>query len=150
MKRHPSLHPLSHDHHHGLVLGRRLQKSTPDDSAETRLDLARQVLQMWQTELQRHFRDEEEHLLPALARKGDEHWPLILDTLQQHVDLRRRVDDVLRELEAGLAPDAAALAALGLTLQQHIRYEEDTVFPALEAALGELELARLAPRLRRE
>jgi iron-sulfur cluster repair protein YtfE (RIC family) len=147
MKRHPSLHPLSHDHHHGLVLSRRLQKASPDDAPEVRRNLARQVQEMWLTELHGHFRDEEDILMPALARQGDQHWPAILDTLRQHVDLRRRIDDLERALEAEVAPDAAALDALGRALQQHIRFEEDVVFPALEAALDEQELARLAPRL---
>ncbi|MDQ2807598.1 MAG: hemerythrin domain-containing protein [Chloroflexota bacterium] len=144
MKRHPSLQSLSHDHHHGLVQARRLREAA---AAEADLAVvAADFLAVWTADIQPHFRAEEETLFPAFARYGDAHLPPVVRTLLEHVEIRRQVDDLARELAAGtLTP--ATLEGIGTQLQAHIRYEEAVVFPLIEAALPEAALADLATRL---
>ena len=52
----------------------------------------------------RHFRAEEELLLPALGRHGEVDQPEIVRVLTEHVDLRRRA----QELEASTASSVIA------------------------------------------
>ncbi|MGQ9487635.1 MAG: hypothetical protein ACUVTY_08000 [Armatimonadota bacterium] len=65
MNRHPSLHPLSHDHHHGLVQAHRLARSA-GASHEVMRQQVEAFLQFARQSLTVHFRDEEQKLLPAL------------------------------------------------------------------------------------
>jgi hypothetical protein len=67
MTRHPALVPLSRDHHHALVIARRLRTAEEHDAA----DAARAFLEHWGDEEKLHFRLEEEVLLPAYAAHGD-------------------------------------------------------------------------------
>src|SRR5215211_7699227 len=66
MKRHPSLSPFSDDHHQGLVNARRLRRSASGEGGSS-ADSARDFLEFWQRDTSRHFRKEEEVLLPVLA-----------------------------------------------------------------------------------
>jgi hemerythrin-like domain-containing protein len=88
----------------------------------------------------RHFRIEEELLLPAYARHAEFDEPAIVRALTEHVDLRRRGQD----LEAVADPDPAALRELGERLERHIRFEERMLFPMIEEALPPDALDRLA------
>lgn len=148
MKRHPSLHPLSEHHHHALVQAlqiRRLQGQAP--TAWRRA--AKLFLQFWRRAGQKHFREEEEILLPAYAR----HVPLTLDLpvvrmLAEHAAIRAAVADLEAALAAGQAVETH-LTALGQLLHDHVRLEENEVFPRIEAALGPNGLGALGGRLSR-
>ena len=69
MKRHPSLRQLSDDHHQGLVNARRLRRAASGKGSSS-AGTARDFLGFWQRDTSRHFRKEEEILLPVLARHG--------------------------------------------------------------------------------
>lgn len=139
MKRHPALVPLSRDHHHALVIARRLRRATDEDAA----DAARAFLAHWEEEEQTHFRSEEEILLPAYAARGDINHPAVARSLLDHVLIRRDA----RLLEH--APPLAALHELGARLAAHVELEEHDLFPLIERTLSESELAALGERLRR-
>ena len=85
MKRHPALAPLSRDHHHALVIARRLRRAGPEQAA----DAAAAFLEHWEAEERLHFRLEEEVLLPAYAAYGDLDHPAVVRTLLDHVLIRR-------------------------------------------------------------
>lgn len=75
---------------------------------------ARRVfLDFFEREGARHFRAEEELLLPAYARHAGFERPEIQRVLIEHVDLRRRGQD----LEAGADPDLSSLHELGERLE---------------------------------
>lgn len=137
MKRHPALEQLSRDHHHALVVAQRLkraQASTADEAREAFLDY-------WTSEGRAHFREEEEILLPTLARFTDPDQPVVTRVLLDHVRIRR--------LAAELADDSplAQLHTLGAELQQHVRREERDLFGVIEETIPEIELLELAARL---
>lgn len=140
MKRHPALRDLSSDHHQGLVHARRLVKA-----AETGVGLeptARDFLDFWREHTTRHFREEEEVLLPAYARHADPSDPAVVRVLVDHVHIRRLAADLDRLLGAGDSP-AGTMRQVGEMLRAHIRHEEDVLFPMIEQALPEHELAAL-------
>jgi iron-sulfur cluster repair protein YtfE (RIC family) len=142
MKRSAELRTLSVDHHHGLVAARRLRQAasglTPLDGAVTRF------LEAWHVEIEPHFRAEEEILLPAFSQAVPVDDPRIVQTLKEHVALRRAVHD----LERTEGEDREILArSIGMALEDHIRFEERVLFPAIEEALEGPPLAELAREL---
>jgi hypothetical protein len=66
VKRHPALGPLSCDHHHALVIARRLGHADEGDATEA----ARAFLAHWDDEEKLHFQIEEEVLLPRTRPTG--------------------------------------------------------------------------------
>jgi hypothetical protein len=72
------------------------------------------------------------------ARRAAPDDPAVVQALVEHVDLRRRAQD----LAAGGAP-LEALHELGRRLAAHIRHEENVLFPLVEATLAPAELAAL-------
>ena len=96
-------------------------------------------LDFWAAEGRGHFRLEEEILLPAYARHGEADHPAVVRVLVEHVDLRRRGQD----LEVANEPVPEFLHDLGERLERHIRHEERVLFPLIEAALPEAELAQV-------
>ena len=142
MKRSRELRELSVQHHHGLVAARNLRLA-----AEGKLPLAEAVsdfLSTWEREIQPHFRAEEEILLPAFARIVPEDDLRITRLLTEHVALRRAVRSLKRAEPEQLGPLAAEI---GRALDDHIRFEERILFPAVEAALAGTLLADLGEEL---
>jgi hypothetical protein len=64
--------------------------------------------------------------------------------LTEHVDLRRRAQDVIAGDER-----LEALHELGARLQEHIRHEENVLFALVEAALADDELVALGAAITR-
>lgn len=140
MKRHPALRQLSSDHHSGLVLARRVGRLAEDSDLGA---ATQELLAVWREEIGPHFIAEEEWLLPLFARYSAPDHPLIMETLRQHVLMRALLDEVEEELTA---PALTVLHALAAALREHIRFEENDLFPAIEAALPEAQLQRLLGR----
>lgn len=137
MKRHPALEQLSRDHHHALVVAQQLKRADPTNAEQARM----QFLDYWRVDGQAHFREEEEILLPALARFTDPYQPMVARVLIDHVRIRRLEWDVRQ------GADLNALHILGGELEGHVRREERELFPFIERTIPEPELAVLAELL---
>lgn len=146
MKRHRSLHPLSEHHHHVLVQAltiRRAQEAPAARRPDALRRAARTLLRFWQRAGRKHFREEEEILLPAYARHVPlDQDPAVVRLLADHAAIRAAYTD-LAEALAAREPVEEKLVALGRRLHDHVRLEEEQVFPRLEAALSEAELEAL-------
>lgn len=141
MKRSRALRTLSHQHHQGLFAALQLRRA----QRETAADAHRAFVDFFEREGALHFRIEEELLLPAYARHVECDDPAIVRVLTDHVDLRRRGQD----LEGGAEPGPEALRELGERLELHIRFEERVLFPMIEEALPPDEIERLAAAIER-
>ena len=152
MKRHPSLHALSEHHHHALVqalLIRRAASGKPRQRRAALCRVARDYLRFWHTTGRLHFREEEEVLLPALARHvALDTEPAVMRMLAQHAAIRGGIEQLAAKLAANRNVEPE-LTALGQLLHDHVRLEENQVFPRIEAVLTENELRRLGRRLTR-
>ena len=135
MKRSEALKALSHQHHQGLFAALHLKRARRETAAEARTIF----LDFFEREGARHFRAEEELLLPAFARHTEVDDPAIVRVLTDHVDLSRRALD----LEASADSGSATLRELGERLESHIRFEERVLFPMIEEALPVAQLERL-------
>jgi hypothetical protein len=136
MKRSETLAPLSREHHTGLVVALALRRAGADDAGAAR----ERFLAFFESEGRRHFRVEEEILLPAFARHGDARRPEVVRVLADHVEIRSRA----AALAADAAPQPDALHELGELLGEHIRHEERVLFPLVEETLPPRELEQLA------
>jgi hemerythrin-like domain-containing protein len=139
MKRDPVLAPLSHEHQHGLAVALQLRRA----AAETATEARAAFVSFWEEEGQRHFRAEEEVLLPAAARYVPPDHEAVVRVLVDHVELRRRAADLV----LAPAPALEDLRTLGDHLHQHIRHEERVLFPLIEDTLPQAALAELAAAL---
>lgn len=82
-------------------------------------------------------------LLPACARHGDPHHPLVARALCDHVAIRQRMDALARDAPS----EVAGLRELGAMLSDHVRLEERELFVVIEQTLPAAELAALAGAL---
>ena len=104
MKRSKALEALSHQHHQGLFAALHLKRAGRETAVE-----ARQIfLDFYEREGSRHFRAEEELLLPAFARHTNVDDPAIVRVLTEHVDLRRRGQDLERSVDPAARARRAA------------------------------------------
>ncbi len=122
MKRIPALVELSREHHGALKLARAAQAAAADSLPE-RQRLAARIRQLYASELDAHFRVEEQQLLPRLTQAGAD--ALVRRTQAEH--------DALRALVAALEQaDADLLARFGVLMQAHVRFEERELFEAFQ------------------
>jgi hemerythrin-like domain-containing protein len=145
-RRHPSLVPLSHDHHHGLALALRCRKQGLGQikpiGAEGLRQRAQEFLGLYATELDSHFRAEEEILFPQMRRRLPESRQLIDELVRDHQRIRRAVPQL--EAENGLGK---LIFELGDLLERHIRREERELFPLFEQHAGEVDAGKIGAEI---
>ncbi|HEU4341253.1 MAG TPA: hemerythrin domain-containing protein [Candidatus Binatia bacterium] len=146
--RHPSLVPLSHDHHHGLALALRCRKQAlgqikpmgtvglKERAHEARLFFANHLVD--------HFRAEEDVLFPTLGSLVAASAPIIDQLLQEHEQIRCLALQL--ETEPGLGK---RLFDFGDLLEGHIRKEERELFPLFEQHVGAKDAEIAAEQIRK-
>jgi hemerythrin-like domain-containing protein len=129
--RHPSLIPLSQDHHHGLALALRCRKQALGQikpmGAEGLRERTKEFLAFYATHLVPHFRAEEEVLFPLLRSAVAESEDMIDELVRDHGQIRQAIP----QLEGGTGL-AKLIFDLGDLLERHIRKEERELFPLFE------------------
>lgn len=143
MKRHESLHELSRHHHFALLESlaiRRAGEELPERRPDAMKKVAETFVRFWNEKGRLHFREEEEILLPAYAS----HVPLqddpdVIRMLAEHASIRAKIGQLASLLDSNQALEPA-LTELGRLLHDHIRLEENIIFPRIEATLSEEEL----------
>ena len=140
MIRHEAIAELSRDHHQALVQAMALKRATDENAAE----VAANFVRFFDEEAQHHFEIEEQVLLPLYAKfvglevSTDR---LVVQVLHEHLELRALVETL-----RATAPDVdpVLVRELGQRLDGHVRHEERKLFPQIQAALSEQQLAELA------
>ncbi|HVX32530.1 MAG TPA: hemerythrin domain-containing protein [Solirubrobacterales bacterium] len=138
MKRADALQPLSREHLVALITAKKLR------AAEDLRTATQDFLAFWDEEGRRHFRIEEEVLLPGWAAYGELDHRGVERMLKEHLMIRRQA----LLLSAGEI-SLAEVHALGDLLHDHVRFEERQLFVAAEAALDDDALRRLAAAIER-
>jgi hemerythrin-like domain-containing protein len=136
LKRHPALQPLSRDHYVGLVHAQRLIQSAEVD-APSRQTAVLGFLTAWSEEIAQHFADEERlfgGLIPNPADQQRLH--------DEHAIIRRFAEEAVSRVDTA-DPGAPWVRQVGQTLNDHIRWEERELFPAIEQAINAQQLAAL-------
>ena len=153
MKRHPSLHPLSQHHHFALIqaLGmRRVAEAPKEKRAAAAQRQAEKFVKFWHKTGHVHFREEEEVLLPAYARHTRLDQDVeVMRLFADHAEIRAAVQDFERRLADNISVEPEEVARVGKLLLDHVRLEENIVFPRIEKILGEKNLDSMGRGLTR-
>lgn len=143
MKRHESLHALSQHHHFALIEAlfiKRAREVPPAKRAASLRKVAEKFLRFYEKTGKVHFREEEEVLLPAYARHVRiEEDKDVKRMLAEHAAIRALIGEVAARL-LNEQPFEEQLESLGKMLHDHVRLEEDVIFPRIEKTLSESEL----------
>ena len=152
MKRHKSLHPLSEHHHHALVQALNIRRAEEAPVVERSAALEKAghtLLQHWKVAGRKHFREEEEILLPALSRHIElNEDSTVMRMLAQHAMIRAGMEQLEILLSSKQTVDTEVIA-IGKLLHDHVRLEEDELFPYIEAELTKDELLALSQKFTR-
>jgi hemerythrin-like domain-containing protein len=153
VKRHPSLHPLSQHHHFALIQALEMRRAAEAPAEKRQAAVERQAAKFvafWHKKGMVHFREEEEVLLPAYAR----HTRLdqdrgVMRLLADHAEIRAAVLDFEQRLAAKAPMEVEAMGRLAKLLHDHVRLEENEIFPRIEKVLGEKGLNSMGSGLTR-
>ena len=117
--------PLSHDHHHALILAQAIKKNAAKSGlgAKSIGEKVKATINAYNTELIPHFGHEEVLLFPMALGNDEELDKMIEDIIEEHDKIRIAVEF----LKAGNIEDN--LDAFGRLLEQHVRTEERMLFP---------------------
>ena len=144
IKRHNALAPLSRDHHHGLILAQLIKKGAPEykDLPKTTSEKVKYTINFYKSELEKHFKNEEEVLYPGVKNKSDEIDELFEEIISEH----KKIKQLVLQLESSENKDDI-LNELGVLLELHIRKEERVLFEKIQNLLSDEELKQLEIKL---
>lgn len=137
MRRHKSLHPLSHQHHNGLALCVLIERGLARDSSAAAVQrLAAKCADRFDLELVNHFELEEQELFPAILTELGPN-PQVEALIAEH----RAMEQQIAELRA--EPTIERLHAFGALLRAHIRREENELFESVQDRLSAATMQHL-------
>ncbi|MGP4071571.1 hemerythrin domain-containing protein [Piscibacillus sp. B03] len=147
MKRHEALNPLSHHHHHALVMALNMKRAGTEKSDHSYKQLIRDMINFWEKDGRDHFRDEEEILVPLyLQHVNDSEQDLVKEMLYQHAQIRGLIEELREKSDT----DYENMRLLGELLDEHVRLEERQLFPLMEKAIPEKYLYQANGRFHRD
>ncbi len=131
VKRHPTLIPLSHDHHHALALALQCRKHAlgqvhPGNPKALSVHTDK-VKAFFHKSLRLHFEAEEKVLFPLMVSESRDAEPLVAQLVREHEQMLKDVTALEGESQL---PET--LFNLGDLLERHIRSEERELFPLFE------------------
>ena len=124
MKRSSALLALSREHHTALSLSVRIARMA---DAEAEAALLIRVPAVFDAELEPHFQEEEQGLMPALVAAGE--LALVSRTLAEHGAMR----NLMTHIRSG---DVVSLKLFGQQLAAHVRFEERELFATAQDVLS--------------
>lgn len=138
LKRNENLIALSREHHFGLLFCWKLRQGIKKAISMERMRLF--VAHFWENHLSNHFRKEEQ----ALFNVGEN--SLYNEAETEHSEIKDLVDKIVAN--DGVQEDD--YANLANVVEQHIRFEERTLFPSIEQSLSEQDLNKIGAQLKLE
>ena len=137
LKRHPSLQPLSRDHGIGLVCAQRLHKAVRA-SASDRRRLSEQIRAVFGKLIDSYLEDEQRVLSSVIPDNG-----LRKEFQQRHNNVRKLTAE-LNGLEPTDDPGLGLLSRIADALDEYVRWEEHSLFPAIQETLDDEQLKTLS------
>lgn len=136
LKRHESLQPFSRDHFIGLRVANRLINTATDKPAAT-MEAITYFKECWDTEIAAHFNEEEELLTPLMTTAE-------IDQMQREHTAIRQFAAQAKLWTATSQPPSGWCWDAGNALHDHIRWEERTLFGAIQNRATPDELLAVA------
>ena len=128
IKRSKELVPLSKEHHEGLLFGWKIKQGLRNGTSHT--VIADFIRWFWESDLETHFRKEEQVLIPHLPKDS----PLVQQFSEEHEQLEALVH------VCAMVQDEDIFLQLAEGLNNHIRFEERVLFPYAEKIIPPAEL----------
>ena len=132
IKRSPEIAALSRDHHHTLLLSWKIRQGTKRNVETGRI--AAYALHFYDTHIKEHFLEEEVLLFSKLPENDE----LRTRAINEHHQLRALFGSL-----TGIPVEYEQLLQLGDKLDQHVRFEERTLFPHIEKTFSTEELQQV-------
>lgn len=126
IKRHPSLQPISREHHFGLLLSWKIRTGLKKQVAVARIK--NYTNWFWENHLQAHFEFEENYMFPLLGNENKR----IKRALKEHVRLKK-LFTANNHIERNLM-------LIEEELIDHIRFEERVLFNEIQVVSTKTEL----------
>ncbi len=145
MVKRKNLFSIAHDHFHGLMVAQMIKKGGQvlDGMPSTIDEKVRFTIHFYEQELVNHFYIEENILLPivkSFTHKVDKH-------LDKMTEEHNEINMLVKSLKENENLDKK-LDKLGRKLEAHVQMEEWIMFPAIQDALDDEELKKLANELK--
>ena len=147
-RRHDTLIPLTHDHHHTLAQARRLQDAAKNEDKTERRNVANDFVNFYFGRAMRHFHEEEELFFAPVVDHPDTR-DLVIHAVSDHLRSHAMVRTLKRQISDGEA-DPELLVRIAALLKEHVRFEEQDLFPLIERLIPEEDLNDLATEGRRD
>jgi hemerythrin-like domain-containing protein len=147
-RRNDALIPLTHDHHHALAQAHRLRDISEHSDVTERRNLTNDFLNFYFGRAIRHFHEEEELFFAPLIDEPRAQ-ELVVRAVSDHLRLHALVRAMKRQLSDGEA-DPEILARISQLLIEHVRFEEQQLYPLIEELVPEDDLRELATSGRRD
>jgi hemerythrin-like domain-containing protein len=137
IKRTKEILKLSREHHFSLLFCWKIRQGLKKEIATERI--RNYVFYFWPAFLASHFREEEEVLFAPLPEDD-----LIIRALKEHAAIRESVEQLKTA-----APDRQPelLESLAALVDDHVRFEERTLFPHIEKVLSREQLEAIGQQL---
>lgn len=136
-KRHPSLQPLSRDHGIGLLCAQHGHKAVRA-SGHDRVRLAERIRANCRDVVLSYLEDEQRVLSPSITDVA------LRTEFQQHHNNVLKLLDELEQSDPTIDPGLGLMASVAAALETYVRWEENSLFPALEQSLDHEELSNLS------
>ena len=133
LKRHQALVSLSRDHHFGLLLVWKIKQGLANAIVADRI--SDYVLYFFDTDLQHHFKEEEQMLFPMLADDN----ALRQQAESEHAAIYKMIDRLRHD-----KTNERLLLQFSEMLKKHIRFEERELFAYMQETFSEWELETIA------
>ncbi len=117
---------LAQEHQAVMHFTSAMRSAHPEDDSALP-EIVRRMRQVFSSDLEPHFAEEEQHALPLLRERG--HAALADEVFSQHEQMRR-MNEAL-----DTAPSRAALVEFVHLLEKHVEFEEGLVWEVLETLL---------------
>lgn len=134
MKRNENIVPLSRDHHNGLLFSWKIRQGIKKNIGKERI--RKYVHYFWKDHLEKHFEEEETILFNKVQHELSE------KAYADHTQIKSLIEEITKE-----DVPFEKYASLADILEQHIRFEERTLFPFLEETLEPQQLSEVGKML---
>ncbi|WEG13803.1 hemerythrin domain-containing protein [Pullulanibacillus sp. KACC 23026] len=134
-KRHKALIPLSHHHHHGLVIALKLQEVVESGGRWPKEQVFQDAKLFWESGGEEHFREEENVLYPTFSKYASiESLPEMAEALLEHIKMRGLFSQLIHH---EVSDELSLMHELGALLKKHIQSEERIIFPLIQEKVPE-------------
>ena len=137
--RNEQIKKLSREHHSSLLFCWKIRQGLKNNLQPQRI--CEYVQYYWQQNLQPHFREEEKILFAPIKDRQ------VQSAINEHRQIRRQIEGLANLKKNDMQKSLARIADM---VDDHVRYEERTLFPHLEKKLIKEQLKNIGEQIQKQ